>query len=121
MTNLIKSKSFAVVIVIIVSIAVNLNTLWNEFVYDDIDQVLNNIWIKDFRNIPAIFFSPTWSFLTELKEFPQNYYRPLMHIVYMFNYYLFGLKPWGWHLVNIIFHTGVTVMVFLVAERLFDL
>ena len=103
--------------VILISIAINLNTLWNGFVYDDDTQVIRNLWIRDVKNLPGILFSNVWSF-----EMPMisNYYRPLMYLVYMANYYLFGLEPWGWHLVNVLFHAGVTVMVFLVAERLFD-
>ncbi|HYA26680.1 MAG TPA: tetratricopeptide repeat protein [Thermodesulfovibrionales bacterium] len=36
----------------------------------------------------------------------------------MLSYYLFGLKPWGFHLVNIIFHSGSSVLVFLIISRL---
>jgi hypothetical protein len=47
-----------------------------------------------------------------------NYYRPIMNVVYMANYHLFGLKPWGFHLVNVLFHAGVSVLVFFVTARL---
>ena len=40
-----------------------------------------------------------------------------MHIVYMLNYHVFGLSPWGFHLVNVLFHSGVTVLVFLIIRR----
>jgi tetratricopeptide (TPR) repeat protein len=36
----------------------------------------------------------------------------------MLSYSLFGLKPWGFHLVNILFHAGSTVLVFLIISRL---
>ena len=41
-----------------------------------------------------------------------------MHFVYMLNYHLFGLNPWGFHLVNILFHCGVSILVFLVIRSL---
>jgi len=115
------SFMFAIVIIIAVSLGVYANTLFNGFVYDDFDQVLKNSWITDIRNIPAIFSSPTWSFSTEDSSHSKfNYYRPMMHLIYMAEYPIFGLKPWGWHLLNIIFHAMNSIMVFLIAFRLFN-
>ena len=53
---------------------------------------------QGYRKHTHDIFKSVWSFQQEIN--PSNYYRPLMHIVYMVNYYLFGLKPWGFHLVN---------------------
>jgi len=105
-----------VVIIAIVSFAVYFNALFNDFVYDDIPQVLDNPWIKDVRNIPEIFSKSVWSFKQEFGM--SNYYRPMMHLIYMLNYHLFGLKPWGFHLLNVLFHVGVSLMVFVIATRL---
>lgn len=110
---------FAIVIIIVVSLGVYANTLFNGFVYDDTDQVLKNSWIRDIRNIPTIFSSPTLSFSTE-KDPHTNYYRPMMHLIYMAEYPVFGLKPWGWHLINILFHAMNSIMVFLIAVMLFN-
>jgi tetratricopeptide (TPR) repeat protein len=66
-----------------------------------------------------IFSQSVWGFSTDVEEQgTANYYRPFMHLVYMANYYMFGMKPWGFHLVNILFHAGVSVLVFLVVLRL---
>jgi tetratricopeptide (TPR) repeat protein len=101
-----------VLIIVLFSFSVYFTALFGDFVYDDMDQILKNPWIKDIRNIPTIFFNSTWSFNPEIST--SNYYRPLMHVLYMFNDYLFGLKSWGFHLINILFHCGVSVLVFLV-------
>jgi tetratricopeptide (TPR) repeat protein len=90
------------------------NAIGNGFVYDDIPQVVNNPWIKDFSYIPVIFTSSVWAFC----GVETNYYRPLMHIVYLVTYQLFGLKPWAFHLVNILVHTANSVLVFCIARRL---
>ncbi len=50
------------IIIIIVSFAVYFNALFNAFVFDDIFQVLENRWIRDIRNIPAIFSQNVWGF-----------------------------------------------------------
>jgi len=105
-------KFIPIMILLLVSFAVYFNALFGDFVYDDKEQVVNNPWIRDIGNIPTIFSRSVWSFQPGLSTW--NYYRPLMHIVYMLNYHVFGLKPWGFHLVNILFHCGVSALVFLI-------
>ena len=104
------------IFIVLISFVVYFNALFNGFVYDDADQVLKNPWIRDLRHIPDMFSKSVWSFLAVPST--SNHYRPVMHIIYMINYHTFGLVPWGFHLVNILFHSGVSVMVFLLASRL---
>ena len=105
-----------IIIIVLFSFGVYYNALFNGFVYDDDFQVLKNPWIKDVHHLPEIFSKSVWSFKAE--HVISNYYRPLMHMSYMLSYYLFGLKPWGFHLVNMLFHAGVSVLVFLITSRL---
>jgi tetratricopeptide (TPR) repeat protein len=107
---------FPLFIIIAASIAVYLNTLGNGFVYDDNFQVLSNPWIRDARFLPNIFSSCDWGF----SGHATNYYRPVVHIMHMLVYYIFGIAPWGFHLVNILFHAGSSVLVFLIARILFS-
>jgi hypothetical protein len=104
-----------ILILLLFSFSVYFNAFFGDFVYDDKSQILDNPWIKDFRYIPTIFSSGVWSFQPGLV---MNFYRPLMHIVYLFSYYVFGLNPWGFHLANILFHSGTSVLVFLVIQKL---
>jgi tetratricopeptide (TPR) repeat protein len=103
-------------IIIAMSCAVYGNALRNGFVYDDVPQVVQNPWIREMRFVPEIFSTNVWAF----QGTGTNYYRPLMHISFMLSYYLFGLAPWGFHLVNILLHAGVTVLVFLISSRFFQ-
>jgi tetratricopeptide (TPR) repeat protein len=93
------------------------NTLFNGFVYDDSFQVLQNEWIKDVRHLPDVFLNSAWAFRDN--QTPINYYRPIMHLIYMIDYHIFVLQPWGFHLTNAIFHTLNTIMVFFIASILF--
>jgi len=95
------------------AIALYLDTLRNGFVYDDIPQVVQNPWIRNFHSITVIFTSGAWGFAGE----GSNYYRPLMHIIYMLTYALFGLNPLGFHVINIVIHAGVSLLVFVLASR----
>ena len=101
--------------VIIASSAVYVNTLNNGFVYDDIPQIVQNPWIRDIRFLPEIFSTNVWGF----QGISTNYYRPSLHVIYLMSYQLFGLQPWGFHLVNIVLNAGVSVLVFLIASSLF--
>jgi len=105
-----------ILIILLVSFGIYFNALFNGFVYDDKLQVLDNRWIKDLNHIPDMFSKSVWSFQGE--TIISNYYRPLMHLFFMLNYYIFGLRPWGFHLLNILFHTGVSILVFVNASRL---
>jgi tetratricopeptide (TPR) repeat protein len=101
----------------VASFALYANTLGNGFVDDDTLQVLNNPWIRDVRHLPEVFSHGVWSFMGESEV--SNYYRPLMHVFYMAEYHFFGLRAWGFHLVNVLLHAVSTVIVYLLAVRLF--
>lgn len=106
-------KDLCTAVIIAISFSVYANTLLNGFVYDDNDQILNNRWITDFRYIPDIFFSSVWSFMEDRPP-SVNYYRPVMNLIFNMEYHLFGLNPAWWHLVNIIIHTGNSILFFLI-------
>jgi len=109
------SRLGEVFIVFALSVVVYLNAIPNGFVIDDLSQVVNNQWIRNVKYIPDIFSSSVWSF--EGRD--SNYYRPLMHIFYMCVYHIAGLKPWVYHLVNVLFNSSVCILVLLTSSRLF--
>ncbi len=109
--------SLIIIFILLSSFAVYFNSLFNDFVYDDKYQVQENRWLTEIKYIPEIFSKNVWGFRHEASK--SNYYRPLMHLIYMGNYHIFGLTPWGFHLVNVLFHTGVSILVFLIVLRLF--
>lgn len=92
-----------------------MGTLQFDFVYDDLALVPGNEWIRSPANIPEIFSSNMWGFGPGGRS---NYYRPLIHLLLMLDYLLFGLKPWGYHLMNILFHSANSVLVFLIASHI---
>lgn len=91
-------------------------TLFNGLVYDDHFQILENPWITDLRFVPKMFATGVWEFEGGVS----NYYRPVMHLSYALTYQVSGLSPWGFHAVNILLHTAVSAMVFLMALALLE-
>ncbi|MFQ5454828.1 MAG: tetratricopeptide repeat protein [Nitrospirota bacterium] len=120
------TRKISCLLVISISIIVYINTLQNDFVYDDRQEVLENHYIRDIRYLPEMLVSPFWEFITvspqwgfipEKEKISSNYYRPVKSILYTLTYHLFGLKAWGFHLVNIVLNALVSVLVFLISLR----
>ncbi len=99
----------------VLSGAVYANTLLNGFVYDDLFQVVGNSWIRDPGSLGEIFTSPAWGFK---QDSATNYYRPMMHVIFMAEFFSFGLEAWGYHLTNALLHAVNTVLVFLITLKL---
>jgi Flp pilus assembly protein TadD len=49
------------------------------------------------------------------------YWAPMMWLSHMLACQLFGLNPWGHHLINVLLHAANTVLVFLLFRRLMSL
>lgn len=108
------SRLVLAALAVVITVAVFSPALQNGFVYDDHVQVLKNPWITDIRFLPEVFSSSSWAFF----GYSGNTYRPMLHIYSMATYFVFGLRPSGWHLVNILVHAANAVLVFLTASLL---
>lgn len=96
------------------ALVTSLNTLWNGFAADDSYQVLQNTLIKKLSNMPFAFTRSVWAFVTEDIVFSVDaYYRPLFSMLFSINYALFGTRPWGWHLINVLIHALVAWLLFV--------
>ncbi len=92
------------------TLSVHLAGLRNEFVsWDDPDYVLNNVHIRSWG---LEFFS--WAF----GSFSASNWHPLTWFSLAIDYSLWGFRPAGYHLTNIVLHGANTLLVFLVAHRL---
>lgn len=94
-----------------------LNTLLNDFVYDDSMQVLANPFIQSFHYLREIFTTTAFSFTG---QGPSNYYRPMMSFGYLLCYQVFGRSAYGFHLVNVALHVAVVMAVFLLTAQIFQ-
>jgi len=78
-----------------VSFLIYLNSLPNDFIFDDIPLVQNSI------NVLSTGF---WDLIRS--------YRPLRYITYSIDYRIFGMNPWGFRLMNIIYHSLTVISLF---------
>lgn len=107
---------FIPLIIIVATSCLYSGMLWGGFIRDDFPVITENNWITSARYIPEIFTSELWGFYQgDFVTGPTNYYRPLMIMVYMGGYSLFGPEPAGYHLINLLFHNLNSILVFLIA------
>lgn len=103
----------AILFIVTLSAILYLNTLNNGFVYDDKYTVVNNVLIKDFSNLPSLFRKSYFALSGEMT------YRPVVTLTYFMDYALYGLKPWGYHLTNIILHSVNSIMFYIFLTLIF--
>ena len=102
---------------LLLSLALYVNTMFNGFVSDDHLQVEQNPYIRSFKDAPQLLTNPVW-FLVG-KESLATYYRPVMSFGFLIGYKLFGLSPYGYHLMNVLLHMTVVWLIYAVTARLF--
>jgi len=78
------------------------NSLGNGFVFDD-----------DFL-VPA--YSRAWSFSHLIRTLLESY-RPVRNASYAIDFFVWGWRPFGFHLTNVLIHAGNVILVFLLIRR----
>ena len=101
------------VLVALAAVAVYANTLGNGFVYDDLPQIVENPRIRSLGSLPEILTTDPWSF----KRGVSSYYRPMLHLSYLFTYQAAGLSPWAFHLTNVLWHVCASLALYALALR----
>jgi tetratricopeptide (TPR) repeat protein len=90
------------------------NSFDNSFHYDDEHSILENPNIRSLANIPRFFVDAgAFSGLDEARM-----YRPLLLVTLALNYAFGEYEPFGYHLVNLLFHLFNSVLLWLLAVRL---
>jgi protein O-mannosyl-transferase len=97
-----------------VSCLVYLNALANGFAFDDVAIIVENPRVHDLTALRAIWLTPYWPFSGA--EF--GLWRPLAIFGYALQWTLGGGAPVVFHATSIALHALVTVLAFLVLERL---
>ena len=91
------------------------NTLFNDFVYDDGFQVVENPYVHSFRYLRQIFTTTVWSF--QGAQGVTNYFRPMMTFLYLLTYQIAGTVPFSFHLTNLVLNGAVVWLVFYLVRR----
>jgi tetratricopeptide (TPR) repeat protein len=101
------SGGLAVLLIGLLCLICYLNTLPNEFVFDDEFQIVGNEMLRGGRELIGI-----------LGIVGRLQYRPVRIISYNLDYQFSGLNPLGYHISNIAYHFLAAVFAYLVAHLL---
>src|SRR6266545_3242341 len=107
------SRRAASLLVAVVAAAAYAATLGYELVWDDTLLIQQSWRLHHWRALPSLLTSHFWSEVGEAS----HYYRPLVTLTFFLDLQIWGLRPLGFHLTNVLAHLAVTLAVLAVARR----
>ena len=109
----------ALMLIAIAASLAYINTLNNEFVFDDVKIIRDNTTIRSLSTVPEIFASMfVYRPLKGQGTRIDPSYRPIRYLSYAVDYQFTGQNPAGYHISNILYHAIASLLVFLVLKRL---
>jgi len=87
-----------------------------EFVWDDGPLIVENSLIRDADGVRELLTSSFWDTGDKYDRF-RAFFRPLVALSYAADYSIWGLRPFGFHLTNLLLHWGCCVWLFAVARQ----
>jgi len=106
------------IVPLVITAAVYIRGLGNQFVYDDNETITLNRFIGSSAMLWRSFFNDVWWFRNPLKLPQSAYYRPLHDVWLALNFRAFGLDPLGWHVTLLAMHLVCVWLVFRTAREL---
>ncbi|MGH7403351.1 MAG: tetratricopeptide repeat protein, partial [Candidatus Rokuibacteriota bacterium] len=103
----------APLLVVLVAAAAYAATLGYDLVWDDTLLIQQSWRLHHWRELPSLLTSHFWSEVGEAS----HYYRPLVTLTFFLDMQVWGLRPFGFHLTNVLAHAAVTLAVLAVARR----
>jgi len=89
-------------------------TLKNGLVWDSELVVLRDPSIRDIRYLPSYFSDDFFKYTEpEGRAAVLKYYRPLVKMLFLGQYTIFGTRPPGYHAVNILLNSVVVLLAFI--------
>jgi protein O-mannosyl-transferase len=105
--------SWIAFMIALVTFAVFFSSLRNEFVnWDDYVLLVDN---PRYRGLG--WEQVRWMFST----FHSGHYQPLSWLTFAFDYLVWGMEPFGYHLTNLVLHAANTALFYFLALRLLSL
>lgn len=107
-----------ILIIIILGLLIYSYSLFNGFVWDDEEQIVNNVFVHSVNNIPILFKTSTFN-SGGAGILSGTYYRPLMMTFFSFVYQIFGPNPFFFHFFQLVFHIATTVLIYYFLKYFF--
>lgn len=110
-----------ILLIVAVTFLIYANSLGNGFVRDDYIVIVDNEFIKSWKNLPLLFNNTYLPSLSDINsgELISGFssaeltYRPLVTLSYFLDYSMWGLRAFGYHFMNLILHASNAVLLFI--------
>lgn len=102
MKRLFQYRLLPLAALILLTVLAYAHTFKSSFHYDDHHLILSNKAIEDVAD--------------PLRAIAYNNARPVLMLSFAFNFHFCGRNVFGWHLVNIFLHIGVSLLAYFIAE-----
>jgi tetratricopeptide (TPR) repeat protein len=110
-----------ILLVCLASFLAYANSLGGDFVFDDTEQIVENVDVRSWNNLEKAFTTHVWAFRERPDALripdPPPYYRPIFTVLLTVGYQLIGLWPQGWHLLSLLVHILCSVGVYFVIQQ----
>lgn len=113
-----KGPYLACIVIGLLAFLLYANSLGNGFVFDDMAVLEQNEFVQQgISGIPTIFTTGSWDGVDANAN--MHIYRPIQLTVLAVQFEIFGLKPFGYHLVHVLTYALLCMLVFWLLLRLF--
>ena len=110
-------RTKSILLVFFLIFVVYSNSLGGEFVSDDEYFVVKNINVKSLANIRDFFANRSAMAFADLAL---DVYRPVTTLSYAIDYSIWKLNTFGYHLVNVFFHSFNSILLLILLYAIFE-
>jgi hypothetical protein len=110
-------NNLSLVVLLAASFIVYAPSLSGDFIIDDIPQVRDNPYIRDFSSIPRYFTKGLWE-NSALEITSEKRYLPMTLVPMLLTYKLSGNSPFGYHVFLLLLHLANTWLVYALIRKI---
>ncbi|XP_042869657.1 protein O-mannosyl-transferase TMTC2-like, partial [Penaeus japonicus] len=104
----------------VAGVLVYVNGLSGDFVHDDVSAIKTNPDVLATTPLSHVFLNDYWG-KPMSDPLSHKSYRPLTILTFRMNHAMFGLRPLGFHLMNVLLHSSVCLLMTRLLLRLLRL
>lgn len=108
------------VVIAIIGIIAYGNAIGGQLLWDDEYVVKTNMFIRQLSNLPKLL-TPDYFARASVGHYTQSgeeSYRPVVTLTHFMDYAVFGLRPWGYHFMNVLFHLAASLTLLYLFQAL---
>lgn len=114
-----QSASGLITILVLAGTVVYGNSLFNGFVWDDEEQIVQNSLVHSIKNLPEYFGGSTFN-MGGAGGLAGIYYKPMMTSLFSLVYTLFGPRPFFFHFLQLMIHLMNIGLIFWIFNKLLN-